>query len=570
MTEADQPSLLDVEPWPPRSTPREQERKNEPTEEEHAEGPSSLFDGEGATDSAVPAASDSGTSDALESPLGGEALKAGGSDPGHGLYYLTNRLNLNGILSSRIISPRDSYQKYYLDLLDRSRGWVPLLTKPPSRDLIDAVTEERGAGAPVLIELPRIIDGLVGSLENDVVFVAAVPLSQATAIHFRDQKTLREHRARNFSNVHPHDDLVRVTPHLFAGPGSLTWRDTPAGAAVVDWRGIDRLRGALSGAVASARSGEQLAIAAAALGASEIQDGAEAPGWLRLNYLPFPPRGEPDLSPGNADAVVFRSICAVLSATDTTDAWNRRDVLDAIQTEVFAAPRLTETDRALIARDLALIRAVVDVERDFEPFKATGDRLTSTSALLLVMLRPELAELLDWSERETGADDATQVVAGIFAGCLRGLARENYQLRSAVFDDLTAAWAANLVLGTGDSFPDVKLRASDRRTELVVEGQVLRAAPPLLPDPATVYRGLNEPGREALRLVVAEALGWRITTTVRVEGGASVEEDGDVLTLRTTGSVLVTQTYPESDFVERLSGTRGAQRREVLRLLTKG
>ena len=55
--------------------------------------------------------------------------------PAPTLYFLTNRMNLNGILSSRLVAPRESFQKYYTDLLQQTPGWVPLLRmrRPPRR-----------------------------------------------------------------------------------------------------------------------------------------------------------------------------------------------------------------------------------------------------------------------------------------------------------------------------------------------------------------------------------------------------------------------------------------------------
>ena len=44
------------------------------------------------------------------------------------LYFLTNRMNLNGVLSSRLVAPRESFQKYYADLLQQT----PRLGAPPS------------------------------------------------------------------------------------------------------------------------------------------------------------------------------------------------------------------------------------------------------------------------------------------------------------------------------------------------------------------------------------------------------------------------------------------------------
>ena len=97
------------------------------------------------------------------------------SSPLERLYFLTNRMNLNGVLSSRLVAPRDSFQKYYTDLLQQTPGWVPLLRDAPTSAQIQAVTSERGAGAPVVVEFPLDVPGKVKS-DAPVVYVPAVAL----------------------------------------------------------------------------------------------------------------------------------------------------------------------------------------------------------------------------------------------------------------------------------------------------------------------------------------------------------------------------------------------------------
>ena len=86
-------------------------------------------------------------------------------------------MNLNGILSSRLVAPRESFQKYYTDLLQQTPGWVPLLREAPTSAQIEAVTTERGAGAPVIVEFPLDVAGKLKP-DDPVVFVPAVALSR--------------------------------------------------------------------------------------------------------------------------------------------------------------------------------------------------------------------------------------------------------------------------------------------------------------------------------------------------------------------------------------------------------
>src|SRR6185437_1000463 len=97
---------------------------------------------------------------------------------------------------------------------------------------------------------------------------------------------------------------------------------------------------------------------------------------------------------------------------DVSEAWSPNEVLDAVEARVREADLADDAVDAII-RNLGRVRSIVNVEVDFEPFRQSGRALVSAKALLLVLLRPELDELLAWPEDETGADDATRIVAAV-------------------------------------------------------------------------------------------------------------------------------------------------------------
>src|SRR4051794_13767811 len=65
----------------------------------------------------------------------------------------TNRFNLLEILSSRVVSPRAAYVKYYADLLELADGRVPVVRGPFGDDVVAAVSSESAAAYPVALEL---------------------------------------------------------------------------------------------------------------------------------------------------------------------------------------------------------------------------------------------------------------------------------------------------------------------------------------------------------------------------------------------------------------------------------
>lgn len=481
------------------------------------------------------------------------------------LYFLTNRMNLNGVLSSRIVAPRESHAKYYVDLLEKAPGWVPLLTQPPTTALIEAVTTERGAGAPVLIEFPLDIVEQ-GSFPGPVAYVPAVAFSQAVAVHFREERDLREHRARSYNNVHPHDHLLKVSPDLFLGEVDTDFTlAAPPVRHQVDWRRIDRVRGAINAAITSAKTGEQLAAVAAFLGETRFPATVSHPNWLNWQELDDHDAGtarvEPDLEV--PDHVGFRSAYEVLGEQDVTDAWSPNQVLDAVATRVDSAGLAHERAEAII-QNLQRVRSIVNVEADFEPFRPTARALVSAKALLLVLLRPELEELLAWPDAETGADDLTIVTAAVLAGRLRGLARESISLRSLALDDLTAAWAVGLARVGRGTLGKVQYSANSRGTALKVDGVELATRPALLPDPVAKYWKLADAKKEPTRIKISRAMGWPVTHRLDVPEGSTVTNEDAAITIATPGEVTMVVSVQEAEFVSRLGGLTVGSRRRAL------
>jgi hypothetical protein len=414
-------------------------------------------------------------------PVFGAEAKAIRSSEARRLFLLTNRMNLNGILSSRILAPRESFHKYYSDLLELSPGWVPLLAVQPTAQLVKQVVAERGAGVPVLVELSEsVLNGR--DPDSPVTYVRAALLSDVVAIHFREERSLREHRARGYSNVHPYEDLLRVSAELFTSASEAEFPiGAPEDGAAVDWLQIDRARGAVNGLLAAGDSGEGLAVAAGALGALRLPEGTILPRWLTWDaltgtVLPAAPESEAEL----ADRLIFQTAYRILGERDLTESWSPSEVLETVASEITAT-QPGPAAQILVDRNLRRVRELVNVERDFEPLRNPGSPYVAAKSFLMVLLRPDLGQLLDWPPEETGADHTTRAVAAVLAGRLRGLARESVKLRNRALDDLTAACAVQAAHGVTCSRGAAEFLAGRDRTALLLNGAELRAAAPLIP-----------------------------------------------------------------------------------------
>lgn len=486
------------------------------------------------------------------------------------LFYLTNRMNLNGILSSRVLAPREAFAKYYADLLELCPGWVPLLTAAPTGPLLERVVGEPGSGSPVIVELSLsvIADQHAGT---PVKYLRAAALTDVIAIHFPDQKALREHRARAYKNVHPHDDLLRVSPELFRSEDPLDLAiDPPSDAAETDWATIDRIRGALSALVAAGHSGEALAVAAGALGATDgIPRDTAIPAWLNWDELSGRAGNlsEQDAQ-SEADRVVFEAAYRVLGHCDKSDSWSPLQVLGEI-VETISTANPSEEAGKIIDRNLQHVRKILNIEKEFEPFRNPDSPHVAVKSLLMVLLRPDLDQLLAWPMDESGADETTRVVAAILAGRLRGLARELVALRSEVLDDLTAAWAVRVASGNETGMGVASFKSDKAETALLLDERVIRTSAPLMPEPAVLYEALAAKARATSRVAVSRHFGWPVTLRVDLPPGAVVEKTDSAVTITAVEKINASYAVGEPDFVKRLNELRGRLRREANELLAK-
>jgi hypothetical protein len=364
-------------------------------------------------------------------------------------FVLTNRMNLNTILSTRIVGPRALFTKYYPDPLEITGNAVALLGSPPDAAFVASVAATTRVG-PVLLEIAR-------PASDAVDLVPAVPFSKVVAVHMPSERVAREHLARRYANIHPHGELVQVSPDLFDGTCSEDdVRKAAAGASAsapfvppVDWGHIDRLRGACGAAVRAAQTPDCLLFAAA---------------MLRDLAVPAP-------DPATADGLVQRAALDVLCARDMQQSWDPAEIVDAVR-DCCQSAELTRRDRRLMDLSFMALGAIQRAELPFLPFRARRPALPAVRALLLVLLRPSLSDLLSWPATETGADPNVRQRAAALAGILRGLAREDCGVRSVTVDDQTAAMVCS---GAGEGEPRAtELRETDGSFTLRI-GQVLVA-----------------------------------------------------------------------------------------------
>lgn len=483
------------------------------------------------------------------------------------LFFLTNAMNLNGVLSSRVLAPRESFHKYYSDLLELAPGWVPIFTGPPPASLIERVISERGAGPAVLVELSQsVLDGQ--PTDAPVHYVRAALFSDVKAIHFGDEKSLRTHRTHAYGNIHPHDELLRVSPELFMSESDADMVIAPPiEGPATDWLQLDRVRGAVNAALAASDHGEALAVTAGLFGARPLPTMTNVPPWLTWAELTGAAEAPvPETDAQLADRLVFRAAYRVLGERDRAESWSAAEVLEAIAADIIAATPSADA-RVIIDRNLQRVREIVNIERDFEPFRNPGSPYVAAKSLLMVLLRPDLRQLLDWPTEEINADETTRVVAALLAGRLRGIARESVNLRSMALDDITAAWAVRAASGEASTLGSAEFTSNGSMTVLVLDGVELRRSTPLLPDPVSLYEALDVDARLSARIAISRSLGWPVQVRIHLPAGSDVRPTRSVITITSTERVRVEAVVDEVEFLTQLQTLFGPGRKQAVEAL---
>lgn len=545
-------------------------------------------------------------------------FEEGGEGKSDSIVFLTNRYNLLQILSASYIAPRESYSKYYVDLLTLGPGRIPLVRAPVSKELQALVLREGEASFPVALQLDadRVAEGKVPSLRTDggnarssladkraVAWApsGAIPLSAVRGIIFQSNEDLAEHAARSYANISETVLPMVVDPSVFTG-GTLSsetvtsWLQAlphDGSDASVYLRG-DRIAGAKClAAISLERAPDAAATVLHLLSPTARKRGGEpasvnekpvAP-WVALLTTGSPVR----TTGGDLNTRLFAAAAKVFETTDRQAEWRPVEILGQIET-IVQAKKLNKKDAGEILKNFESIRGILRNERDFKPFKP-GSGLDVAKAILLVLMRPEADHLLEWPASETGADDSVTITAAVLCGLLNGREKLPIKSRPEQLDRFLAMSTAS-ELSTGKD--SVHLAGPLDGAELMVERVSNKGTParvsltwngealvtwderPIGAKGLLANVDFGRPEAEGVALELCRRLSWNdcVRTQLTIETAeVSISAQGKGKTviafLGLPGSV--TQKLDEKAFKKRLTSGEipPEQEKELLSLLAK-
>lgn len=513
------------------------------------------------------------------------------------VVFLTNRYNLLQILSAGYIGARESYGKYYADLLELCPGRIPLLKGP----LDASVQALAGAGAetsfPVALEIdvtrvgqepiPCLLRSGVGSRlplqSGEAVAWApsgALTLEAVTRILFRSAAELEEHSIRTYANINPARLPLAVDASLFDAEGETSgalrdWiRQLPeARGSVDDYVFQDRLSGAGCVAVASVKhSPAAVEAILALLNVNAPQRRASSPTKTRRadasrlisEILLGQKRSGVTLDLDGRLAVASGE---VLRSADSSNDWRPLDVLSAIESLV-RVKKLAKKDELELSKNVESIRGILRNDRDFKPFKR-GVGLVAAKGLLLALMRPDPLRLLSWPMEETGADAPVMFIASVLCGLLNGRERLPVEVRPPMLDRVLARLSVNelasesdaLILAAQGELEAFDIKCDVEGTAVLSYGKLEIMRWTLAPKGAAeLIDGLDltVPSAEVAAIEMCRVLKWSDAVVGRIvlDSGrvvVSTVDKGKALSLEVRGWSTFTHTLDARVFRERLS-----------------
>jgi len=461
---------------------------------------------------------------------------------GKRLFYVTNRYNLNEILSSGLIAPRAAFGKYYEDLLSVVPGRVPLFAGTVDRSIIEAFSEETSDDAyPAILEVdPAALFGTeiqalqrdgstvtISSLTDGIFAVCApsavIPRSAFRRVHFLSDRDMADYRAHPLSNVRTDPPGFSVTTGIIS-EGSVSFsqlKEWMRGLAHIDQPDgyslsmEDRIGGAV--VVAKQFANPDAATMRCLMhyaegGVRNEKDLAplpELPQWLNQPLRPRRWAKFTDL-PDDEESSLFRSAVSVLSKIDRHKTSDRVGILGEIREDFEGSVNPSKTTKDLVVQ-LERLEDLLNVKEQFKGFKEGGSDVVK--ALLLVLLRFKLEKFLERQEEKFGhVSSSVRLTAGILFGLIDGRKILPLSLRDPELDDqLTFAAASTLAT----DFQMIGPRA-DHRVEATDEKSI--------DDWLEVADFATEPAR-AMALAIIEDLGLQgcVETVVIPPGDSPME-----------------------------------------------
>jgi hypothetical protein len=354
-------------------------------------------------------------------------------------YLLTNRHNLIGMATQGLVCPRWGLAKYYDDLLERTKGHLPLFKEGCSPELCTAVSASGRESYPVLVELA------VTSGNAQVVQMSggttlrfldgALPFTSVEMVHFRSLRELEEFRVRTFENFDPGALAATVSEELFSATSSTIGdfegmcRNIAAKSLTFeDLIVADSILGGLLAAVTFQPADPRI-LKRTVEGLGRVFEGVVASGPSLTDFAAFLSRAILGSVPSD-ELSLFTAATGVISRRGGVLDLDPIELLDGITSAVREGEGGSSPE-ASVEANLAKVRAVVIGDQPLVPFR-DGSGLKAAKGLLLFLLRPDPAEVLTWTDEEVGPDTRVRVLSAVYSGLARGFQRYPTSLRGGV------------------------------------------------------------------------------------------------------------------------------------------
>lgn len=357
-------------------------------------------------------------------------------------FFPTNRRNLLNIISSGILGPKEVYAKYRSDILEVSKGYIPLFKDGISEDIIDLTTVNKDVNYPVLIEVDankivlKALNGEIdesneGYLDSFFMCESVLGFNAMDAIHFLSDEALQDFQSKGFENVPMDNYVFKVSPELFENDiefkssffEKLNNLYTDDNKLIRKSLIADKVVSSIALLAKMMKRSDDVILLRALIEFDTIPKGTTVPYEYEIltDLIHSSVMGtEYSLKEETENMKLMELLLDILTETDPSEGWNPINVLDSLyERYIDSSGDVNEG----IQKWYSYCKAVVRNEKEIDPKTFTDDHDRIKRGIFLFILRPEYQDVVDSEKSYLNPGYIVRTIALFLAGLRVGYER---------------------------------------------------------------------------------------------------------------------------------------------------
>jgi hypothetical protein len=383
------------------------------------------------------------------------------NDNNESYFFPTNRRNLLSILSCGVLGPKETYAKYRSDLLDLSRGYLPLFKGGISTDVIPMVTNNIEMNYPVLIQIKKecIPNEYLKGLDKEHGWFELCSyilcFEDTGTIHFMSDAQKDDFLAKSFDNVPMENYEYTVSPELFAIDRKFDnkwFEELPPryhDQEKLKRKGTiaDKITASVALLAKNMQRSDDAILLRALIEFSTISDeivvSPEYDVLVELiNTTIFNDKEKREMVK-NENILLMQLLLEHLVYTDPSKGWNAIDVLDRIYQQYIQE---VPTEHEGIDRWYIFCKKILRNEIDIDPKVFSDESDIVKRAIFLFLLRPEYDDIIRSEGSNLKPGHVVRILAMFLSGFWVGYERLSNDFKvPSTYHSIFSSLRANVI-----------------------------------------------------------------------------------------------------------------------------